>query len=65
MQFATKDAYDTAEVVGEIRVVVTRPDGEVDFILCVCLDEAKKYARRYTERGWNAYIQTITTDCEA
>lgn len=64
VQFATGDVYTTAEVVGEINVVVTRPDGIVDIIGCICMDEAKKYMRRYNERGWNAYIQTITTDCE-
>nr|DAU71864.1 MAG TPA: hypothetical protein [Caudoviricetes sp.] len=65
VQFATNDyVYDTAQVVGEIKVVVTRPDGIVDFIGCICIDEAKKYMRRYNARGWNAYIQIITTDCE-
>ena len=64
VQFATGDVYTTAEVVGEIKVVVTRPDGIVDFIGCICIDEAKKYIRRYNERGWNAYIKIITTDCE-
>lgn len=64
VQFGTNDyAYDTAEVVGTINVVVTRPDGIVDFIGCICMDEAKKYMRRYNARGWNAYIQIITTDC--
>lgn len=52
------------EVVGTINVVVTRPDGIVDMIGCICIDEAKKYMLRYNERGWNAYIQIITTDCE-
>lgn len=61
VQFATGDTYNTAEVVGTINVVVTRPDGIVDFIGCVCIDEAKKYMRRYNARGWSAYI---TTDCE-
>ena len=51
------------EVVGTINVVVTRPDGIVDMIGCICIDEAKKYMRRYNERGWNAYIKIITTDC--
>lgn len=64
VQFATGDVYTTAEVVGEINVVVTRPDGIVDFIECICMDEAKKFMRRYNDRGWNAYIQIITTDCE-
>lgn len=64
VQFATGDTYNTAEVVGEIKVVVTRPDGIVDMIGCICMDEAKKYMRRYNARGWNAYIQIITTDCE-
>ena len=64
VQFATGDTYNTAEVVGTINVVVTRPDGIVDFIGCICIDEAKKYVRRYNSRGWNAYIQIITTDCE-
>ena len=64
VQFATGDVYTTAEVVGEINVVVTRHDGIVDFIGCICMDEAKKYVRRYNERGWNAYIKIITTDCE-
>lgn len=64
VQFATGDIYNTAEVVGEIRVVVTRPDGIVDFIECICMDEAKKFMRRYNARGWSAYIQIITTDCE-
>lgn len=64
VQFATGDTYNTAEVVGEIRVVVTRSDGVVDFIGCICIDEAKKYMRRYNARGWNAYIQIITTDYE-
>lgn len=64
VQFATGDTYNTAEVVGTINVVVTRPDGIVDFIGCICMDEAKKYMRRYNARGWNAYIQIITTDCE-
>ena len=63
VQFATGDVYTTAEVVGEINVVVTRPDGVVDFIGCICMDEAKKYVRRYSARGWSAYIQIITTDC--
>lgn len=63
VQFATGDIYNTAEVVGEIRVVVTRPDGIVDFIGCICIDEAKKFMRRYNARGWSAYIQIITTDC--
>lgn len=63
-QFATGDIYNTAEVVGEIRVVVTRPNGIVDFIGCICMDEAKKFMRRYNARGWSAYIQIITTDCE-
>ena len=65
VQFATNNyAYDTAQVVGEIKVVITRPDGTEDAIDCTCLDEALKYARRYTDRGWNARIQIITTDCE-
>lgn len=64
VQFATGDVYTTAEVVGEINVVVTRPDGIVDFIGCICIDEAKKFMRRYNARGWSAYIQIITTDCE-
>ena len=64
VQFATGDTYNTAEVVGTINVVVTRPDGIVDMIGCICIDEAKKYMRRYNARGWNAYIQIITTDCE-
>lgn len=64
VQFATGDVYTTSEVVGEIRVVVTRPDGIVDFIGCICIDEAKKFMRRYNARGWSAYIQIITTDCE-
>lgn len=63
VQFATGDVYTTAEVVGEIRVVVTRPDGIVDMIGCICMDEAKKFMRRYNARGWNAYINIITTDC--
>lgn len=63
VQFATGDTYNTAEVVGTINVVVTRPDGTVDMIDCICIDEAKKYMRRYNARGWNAYIQIITTDC--
>lgn len=63
VQFATGDVYSTAEVVGEIRVVVTRPDGIVDFIDCICMDEALKYMRRYNERGWRAHIQTITNTC--
>lgn len=58
VQFATNDyAYDTAQVVGTITVIVNRPDGTVDAINCICLDEAMKYAHRYTERGWNARIQ--------
>lgn len=64
VQFATGDVYTTAEVVGEIKVVVTRPDGIVDFIGCICMDEALKYMHRYNERCWNAYIKIITTDCE-
>lgn len=64
VQFSTGDIYNTAEVVGEINVVVTRPDGIVDIIGCICIDEAKKFMRRYNDRGWNAYIQIITTDCE-
>ena len=52
------------EVVGEINVNVTRPDGTVDTLDCVSIDEARKYVSRYNARGWNAYIQTITTDCE-
>lgn len=63
VQFATGDVYTTAEVVGEIRVVVTSPDGIVDFIGCICMDEAKKFMRRYNARGWRAHIQIITTDC--
>ena len=63
VQFATGDVYTTAEVVGEINVVVTRPDGIVDFIGCICIDEAKKFMSRYNARGWRAYIQIITTDC--
>lgn len=64
VQFATGDVYNTAEVVGTINVVVTRPDGIVDMIGCICMDEAKKYMRRYNARGWRAYINIITTDCE-
>lgn len=64
VQFATGDIYNTAEVVGEIMVVVTRPDGIVDMIGCICMDEAKKFMRRYNARCWDAYIQIITTDCE-
>ena len=64
VQFATGDTYNTAEVVGTINVVVTRPDGIVDMIGCICMDEAKKFMRRYNARGWSAYIQIITTDCE-
>ena len=64
VQFETGDNYNTAEVVGEISVVVTRPDGTVDMIGCICMDEAKKLMRRYNARGWNAYIQIITTGCE-
>lgn len=63
VQFATGDIYNTADVVGEIRVVVTRPDGIVDFIGCICMDEAKKFMRRYNARGWSAHIQTITNTC--
>ena len=63
VQFATGDVYNTAEVVGEINVVVTRPDGIVDFIGCICMDEAKKFMHRYNERGWRAHIQTITNTC--
>ena len=63
VQFATGDTYNTAEVVGTINVVVTRPDGIVDMIGCICIDEAKKFIRRYNERGWSAHIQIITTDC--
>lgn len=58
VQFATGDnAYNTAQVVGTITVITTRPDGTTDTINCICLDEAMKYARRYTERGWNARVQ--------
>lgn len=64
VEFATGDVYNMAEIVGEIKVVVTRPDGIVDMIGCICMDEAKKYMRRYNARGWSAYIQIITTDCE-
>lgn len=65
VQFATGDnTYNMAEVIGEIKVVVTKSDGIVDFIGCICMDEAKKYMRRYNARGLNAYIQIITTDCE-
>ena len=64
VQFATGDVYTTAEVVGEIKVVVTSYDSIVDVIDCICMDEAKKYMRRYNDRGWNAYIKIITTDCE-
>lgn len=64
VQFATGDIYNTAQVVGEIKVVVTRPDGIVDFIGCICIDEAKKFMRRYNDRGWAAYIQTINNNCE-
>ena len=65
VQFATGDnTYNMAEVVGTINVVVTMPDGIVDMIDCICIDEAKKYMRRYNARGWDAYIQIITTDCE-
>ena len=63
VQFATGDVYNTAEIVGEINVVVTSPDGIVDMIGCICMDEAKKYMRRYNERGWRAHIQTITNTC--
>jgi hypothetical protein len=63
VQFATGDVYTTAEVVGEIKVVVTRPDGIVDMIGCICMDEAKKFMRRYNARGWIAYIQIITNTC--
>ena len=63
VQFATGDVYNTAEVVGEINVVVTRPDGIVDMIDCICMDEAKKFMHRYNERGWRAHIQTITNTC--
>ena len=63
VQFATGDVYTTAEVVGEINVVVTRPDGIVDFIGCICMDEALKYMHRYNERGWRAHIQKITNTC--
>lgn len=66
VQFATGDnTYNTAEVVGTINVVVTRPDGTVDVIGCICIDEAKKYMRRYNARGLDAYIQIITTDCDS
>ena len=64
VQFATGDVYNTAEIVGEINVVVTGPDGTVDAINCICMDEAKKYMRRYNARGWKACIQIITTYCE-
>lgn len=63
VQFETGDIYNTADVVGEIRVVVTRPDSTVDFIGCICMDEAKKFMRRYNASGWSSYIQIITTDC--
>lgn len=58
VQFGTNDyAYDTAQVVGTITVIVNRPDGTVDTINCMCLDEAMKYAHRYTDRGWHARVQ--------
>ena len=63
VQFATGDVYSTAEIVGEINVVVTRPDGTVDAINCICMDEALKYMHRYNERGWRAHIKTITNTC--
>lgn len=64
VQFATGDVYNTACAVGKIKVVVTGPDCTVDAINCICMDEAKKYMRRYNERGWSAYIKIITNDCE-
>ena len=64
VQFATGDVYSTAEVVGEIKVVVTRSDSIVDVIDCICMDEAKKYMRRYNARGWSARIKIITTYCD-
>ena len=63
VQFATGDVYSTAEIVGEIKVVVTSPDGTIDNIECICMDEALKYMHRYNERGWRAHIQTITNTC--
>lgn len=63
VNFATGDIYNTTQVVGEIKVVVTRPDGIVDMIGCICMDEALKYMHRYNERGWRAHIQTITNTC--
>lgn len=50
-------AYNTAALEVPISVVVTRPDGDVDVIVCICLDEAKKYLRRYNDRGWPAVLQ--------
>ena len=58
------DNYDTSWIGYQIRVVVSRPDGTIDNIECICMDEALKYMHRYNERGWSAHIQTITTDCE-
>ena len=63
VQFSTGNIYNTAEVVGTINVVVTRPDGTIDNIECICMDEALKYMHRYNERGWHAHIQTITNTC--
>ena len=64
VQFSTGNIYNTAEVVGKFKVVFTRPDGTVDAINCICMDEALKYMHRYNARGWNACIKIITTDCE-
>ena len=55
--------YDTAWIGSQIRVVVNRPDGTIDNIECICMDEALKYMHRYNERGWRAHIQLITNTC--
>ena len=52
-------AYNTVQLDAQIQVVVTRPDGGIDVIECICLDEAKKYLRRYNDRGWRAVLKLV------
>lgn len=59
-QYATAcSAYNMVELEAQIQVVVTRPDGDIDVIGCICLDEAKKYLRRYNDRGWSAVLRLV------
>lgn len=54
-----RSAYNTVQLEAQIQVVVTRPDGDIDVIECICIDEAKKYLRRYNDRGWRAVLKLV------